>query len=209
MQKRIIYNLIALLTILLLTTTADAGLWQKFKSTRLWPFHWPETLMVTGNYAHPRLLAEIAQGETNFPIILVSPEGDDERLYYLPPNDDAIALDKDKYLEFIDVMLDPKRVVFIGDEKYIPAQYIERVEEKYSTVTISGNNWLKNAEQLERIIKSSGLTKDYRKALQQLLTMERREGSSSSDDMSRYQLDADEGGEDIEADEEEFPFFDE
>lgn len=207
MLKRTNVILLTVVTLTLLTTSANAGLWQKFKSTRFWPFHWPETLMVTANYTHPRLLAEVAQRKTNLPIILISSEGSDERLYYLPPKDKAMSLDEEKYMEFIDVMMRPERVVFIGGGKYIPETFIDRVKEKYPTVTVAGSNWLQNAEQLDSVINASGLTKDYRKALQNLLTAERSEGAPG-DDLSQYKDVETDSGNTPESDT-DFPFFEE
>ena len=187
------FNVAVILGALFMTSEVNGGWWQKFKSTRFWPFHWPDTLMVTGNYAKPRLLAEMAQRDTNLPILVISQESSGDKLFYLPPSPKAMPIQKGRYMEFIDVMMRPKRIVFVGDEKYVPSDYIQKVKEKYPTIIVSGNDWIENAGQLGGIVHSSGLKKEFRKALQKLMSAEKHQRRGSGSNASDFQLESDGG----------------
>ncbi len=103
--------------------------------------------MVSGNYAKPRLLAELAQKKTGQPIILISPTDGGEELFMLPATGEALAEQKGKFVEMIE-WLHPKQVIFLGDSDYMPAQYVELVRSRFPVVVVSGEDWVKNAESL-------------------------------------------------------------
>lgn len=154
---------------------------QKMKSSRFWPGHWPETVIVTGNYAKPRLLAEWAQRETNLPIILISPEAGGDELYYMPAPPDARQIDRGKFVELIDVLLRPKRVIFLGDERYINESYKESIQGQYPTIVISGKDWVKNADELGRLVGVRDLETRFRNSLIKLLEAESHRGDFSAE----------------------------
>ena len=164
-------------TVLLLagSIAAEAGLWNKMTSWAFWTRQWPATLIVTGNYAKPRLLAEQAQAATDLPVILISQETGGDDIFYLPDEPEAMQIQTGKYLEFIEVMIRPKRVVVLGNGEYVPSKYVDMLKDRYPTIVISGADWIKNAEQLGKMLGSPWLARRYRKNLMQLLESEAHE----------------------------------
>jgi len=127
-----------------------------------------DALVITGNYAKSRLLAELVQQKTKQPIMLISPtdQGDTE-LFFLPSAPEAMALPAEKYVEFVD-FLKPKRLVFLGDDAYVPPAYLEMLRDSYPTVVVTSNDWQKNAEALAEMFECRKLAKDYAAYLAQL-----------------------------------------
>lgn len=154
---------------------AEAGMWNKMTSWAFWARKWPETLIVTGNYAKPRLLAEQAQDATDLPVILISQESGADEVYYMPEGPEAMKIQNSKYLEFIEVMIRPQRVVVLGNGDYVPEDYVDVLKTRYPTIVISGEDWIKNAEQLGKIVGSRWLAGRYRKNLMKLLESEAHE----------------------------------
>lgn len=142
-----------------LCAPAQAGFWDWLTGARA------ETLLVTGNYTNARLLTELAQFKTGQPVLLISPAdaGDDE-LYFLPSQPEAMALPRAKYVEFVDY-LQPKRVVFVGDTEYVPAEYVDQLRGRFPTLVIAGKDWRQNAEALGKALGSSSLAKRYKELL--------------------------------------------
>lgn len=120
-----------------------------------------ETLVVTGNYAKSRLLAELFQYETKQPIVLISPEDyGREQLFFMPTVPEAMVFEPSKYAEFVDY-LRPQRVVFLGDTSFVPQTYIDQVRGRYPTVVLNSRDWLDNAKAVGTLIKDKGLAKRY------------------------------------------------
>jgi hypothetical protein len=139
-----------------------AGLLDRLPFFRSWsPNQRIESLIVTGNYAKSRLLAELVQYKTRQPVMLVSPapEGNME-LYFMPSGTEAIALPTDKYVEFIDY-LRPKRVVFLGNEEFLPTIYLDMVRDRYPTVAVGSNDWQKNAEAMAGLFDCKKLPAEF------------------------------------------------
>lgn len=155
------------------------AIFPKLKSWRIWPGRWPDTIIVTGNYAKARLLAEAAQRKTNLPIILISNEADGEKLFYMPHKPEARELSPEKYVEYIEFMLRPKRIIFLGDSPYVPARYIDCVRGNYPTIVLSGKDWVRNGQQLGKILGSWTLARYYEKNLKQLMEAEAHQVSMS------------------------------
>jgi hypothetical protein len=120
-----------------------------------------ETLVVTGNFAKSRLLAELYQRRTKQPILIVSPEGiNNDQLFYLPSKAGCMALDPAKYAEWVEY-LSPTRVIFLGDTAYVPQTYVDQVRGRFPVVILNGRDWLDNAKALGGLIKDKGLAKLY------------------------------------------------
>ncbi|NOY81468.1 MAG: hypothetical protein GXP31_10745 [Kiritimatiellaeota bacterium] len=153
---------------LALTVTADAGLLSKLnvfryfsKKSRV------ETLLITGNIARSRLLAEMIQFKTGQPVLLISPSASGEQLYFLPAADEAGAIETAKYVEFIDY-LHPERIVFLGGPQYVPQQFVDQVKDRYPSLMVTGDDWTKNAEALGKIFRVRKLARRYAELLQQI-----------------------------------------
>ena len=156
----------------LLASNLQAGFSDLLEKIPFWPRHWPETLIVTGNYAKPRLLAELTQRKTDLPVLLISEEEQGDEIYYLPTEPEAMRIPARKYMEFVEVMMRPKRVVFLGGREYVDQAYVDKVQDNYSTIVISGRDWIKNARELGKLVGYGGLERQYRKQLHILLEAE-------------------------------------
>ncbi len=145
-----------------LCLNVQAGLFDRLAFFRGWfSKNRVESLIVTGNYANSRLLAEVLQQETKQPILLLSlsAQGNME-FYFMPSGTEAMALDPNKYVEFVDY-LQPKQVVFLGDKQYTGESYVDMLRGRYPTVRVNSEDWQKNAEALALMFKRKKLPKKY------------------------------------------------
>jgi len=128
-----------------------------------------DTLLITGNIARSRLLAEMIQFKTGQPVLVISPAATGEQLYFLPAKDEAGAIETAKYMEFIDY-LHPRRVVILGGARYVPSDFADPVKDRYPTLLVAGEDWIKNAEALGKIFRIRKLPARYAELLQQIET---------------------------------------
>jgi hypothetical protein len=120
-----------------------------------------DTLLITGNFEKSRLLAELAQRRTKQPILLISPEaGGNDQIFFMPDDPEAMQINRQKVLEFVH-FLQPRRVVLLGDRDYLPERYVDMLKDQFPSVLITGDDWVKNAEAVGRVVKSSRLAAEY------------------------------------------------
>jgi len=141
---------------------AGAGFFDRVPFLRNWSTkNRVDSLIITGNYAKSRLLAEVAQHKTKQPVILISPTVDDSsEVYFMPSNPEAMVVDDDKYVEFVD-FLRPRRLIFLGDESYMPPRYVDALRGRYPTVVVASRDWLKNAQALSDLLEWGKLPEVY------------------------------------------------
>lgn len=119
------------------------------------------TLMFTGNYLDSRLLAELAQYKTKQPIIFVESDGAGEQLFLLPTfGSQAEQISKSDLLDVV-AFLNPKRVAFLGDSSYVPAEYISMLQGKFEVITFASSDWSNNAQGLGALLNQSRLKYDF------------------------------------------------
>jgi len=154
---------------LALCTQVQAGFFDRLTFFRNWSAkNRVDTLLITGNYSKSRLLGELFQHKTKQPIILVSPTaGGATELFFLPSGPEAMAIEGDKYVEFVD-FLQPKRILFLGGDSYTPSAYVDKLRDRYPTILVTSNDWQKNAEAVATLIKDRRLPKRYMDYLIQL-----------------------------------------
>ena len=162
------------------TATVEAGFLSKLNVFQYWSGKSRvDTLMVTGNYAKSRLLAELVQSKTKQPILLVEPGTRGEEMYFLPAAPEALAVEKAKFVEFVDFLLQPQdqkrarrhkqgRVVFIGDTDFVPQEFVDTLRDRFPTFIVASDNWQNNAEALARLFKYKKLPQHYSDLLAQL-----------------------------------------
>lgn len=111
-----------------------------------------DVLMICGNYARPRLLAELAQKKTGQPILLIAPAaGGVEDLYLLPSGSDAFMAEKNQFVQVVED-INPKQVVFLGDGEYLSAEYVSALQGRFPSVILPGQDWDKTAQALAKIL---------------------------------------------------------
>ncbi len=156
----------ALLSVLALfcAATADAAPWMS-----LGPKRQLQTLIITGNYKSPRLLAELIQNESRQPYILLpDPSRGDNRIYFCPPKSNALEIREADFNNFIRTAA-PKRIVILGDERYVPRRFEDLLDKAIPVVRITGANWFRVAEELKFMLNLNHLDKNYRRLRQTML----------------------------------------
>ena len=139
--------------------------WTWFLS--LFPQNRVDVLMVSGNYAKPRLLAELVQKRNSQPFLLISPTANGEELYLMPAGNEATVTAKEKFVELVEFM-QPRQVIFLGDSDYMPAQYVELIRNRFPVTQIIGDDWNKNAQNLAQLLHLNNLSERYAELLKVL-----------------------------------------
>ena len=166
-KKSVFLGLASAICLALFLTTSCASLKDKITKRDSRP---PiKVVMVTGNYTEPRLICELAQYRNQAPLIIFNPaDGDAEpRMFYLSGNKQAEEIpsaDFEKILSF----LNPKVVVFLGGETFCPKKYIEMASNQFRVYTITGPDWVKNAQSMGDILDQSRLLREYKDAMERL-----------------------------------------
>jgi len=128
----------------------------------------PETLIITGNYAKSRLLAEVTQMRDRASIMLITRQEGEEQIIFMENYPDAQMIAEDQLIEFLAVM-SPDQVIILGDEDYVPDRYVRIVRSRYPLVMITGDDWIKNAKGVARAVEDRRLVERYRYYLGQFL----------------------------------------
>ena len=147
----------ALTMLALICVAAEAAPWRS-----LGPRNQLQTLVITGNYKSPRLLAELIQNESRQPYILLpDPVRGDGRIYFCPPKSAAMEIREEYFNAFIRTA-GPKRIVILGDERYVPRRFEDMLDKAIPIVRISGSNWFRVAQELTFLLNLSHLDRNYR-----------------------------------------------
>lgn len=162
-----IFGAVAIGAICLSAVPARAE-WKPFKV----PTQEVTTLIITGNYARSRLLAELIQVETKQPILLI-PAKNHTKIYFMPPKNrgEAVEIPEKELTNFIR-FIDPRQVLVLGDDNYVPYKYRRMVNQFVPVWVIYGQDWERNAESIGKLMKQTSLAGDYRRLLSKLLSEE-------------------------------------
>ncbi len=141
-----------------------------FSWTTLGPRRKPVTLIITANYKSPRLLADLIQTESRQPYLLLpAPESGDSRIIFCPyKKDGAMLIAEDRINEFVR-WLAPRRIIVLGNETFVPRQYVDLLDKTIPVIRIEGKSWGRVAEELNYLLNLSNLGKDYRRLQQEML----------------------------------------
>ena len=154
---RFMRSLVPALLVIVCAVAADAAPWRA-----LGPKRQLQTLVITGNYKSPRLLAELIQNESRQPYMLLpDPVNGDGRIYFCPPQSAAMEVKEQYFNDFIRTA-GPKRIVILGDERYVPRRYEDMLDKAIPVVRITGSNWFRIAQELTFMLNLSHLDRNYR-----------------------------------------------
>ena len=106
-------------------------------------------------------------------------------MFFLTPTDDTLEVKKDDYLKFIN-FLNPKRVLFIGNESFTPPEYIEPLKDRLPVWSVTNNDWQKIAFSVEELLKLKRLGYDYLVLLNQLDDQGRLKPAASTESFGGY-----------------------
>lgn len=124
------------------------------------------TLMITGNYTESRLLAELIQVENQQPMILLPPTPGG-KIYFVPAKGQGLEIQDEKFTKFVK-FLNPKQILIIGDQRYVPEAYVARINKNQTSIRINNEDWLQIAVSAGRILDLPNLAGDYERLYRQL-----------------------------------------
>ncbi len=128
-----------------------------------------QTLVITGNYKSPRLLAELIQNESRQPYMLLpDPARGDGRIYFCPPKSAALEVKETYFNDFIRTA-GPKRIIILGDERYVPRRYEDMLDKVIPVVRVTGANWVRIAEELTFMLNLNHLDRHYKRLREEML----------------------------------------
>jgi hypothetical protein len=132
-----------------------------------------DILIVTGNYVESRLLAEVAQYYNKHPVLLYSPEEGNKGTFYLmgAKSKDAFVVKEKEFNDLVFTTLMPKTIIFLGDSKYIPQRFSDRLRARnqVKVLRIESGNWQTNAEALSKELQTSRIAWTYKTKLKEVL----------------------------------------
>ena len=126
-----------------------------------------ETVIITGNFKSPRLIAELIQAESRQPYIIVPTANSKQNYWYLAlPKTDGYAMSEDKFAPWIKFS-QCRRVIILGDTGCVPEKYAAMIDKNIPVVRIVGD-WNRVAEELTFLLNLSNLKRSYPKLRPQL-----------------------------------------
>lgn len=158
MEKRLIHVFFVLALAFFFAGNADALTFNPFKGAGRVK---ATNLIIAGNYVNSRLLAELAQYYSKQPILLVSPDVDGGcQIFYMPNGTKASPMSADEFMGAV-THVNPKRVIVLGGDDYVPRKFVDLVRAKFSVVILDSNDWSKNADSLGELLKIKKLQRQY------------------------------------------------
>lgn len=120
------------------------------------------TLIITGNYKSPRLLADLIQDESRQPYILLpDPRDEVQKIFFCLPKKSMEV--QEKYFNDVIRTAGPKRIIILGDERYVPRRFEKMLDGKIPVVRITGESWGRIAEELTFMLNLNHLGRNFRK----------------------------------------------
>lgn len=121
------------------------------------------TLVITGNYRVPRLLADLIQNESRQPYLLLPAvqDVDQNTLYFCPvnPKKPALQIKREDFARFIR-FVNPDKVVILGDTSYVAKEFVDSISPNIPVITVTGD-WNRAAETLGTALNLSNLRGDF------------------------------------------------
>ena len=130
------------------------------------------TLVVTANYKNPRLLAELILNESRQPYLLLpTPQSKLQKIIFVQPKGPALEITPGKLKHYLS-FLNPRRIVVLGDERYVSDQfvgeYLKKLETPIPVVRIEGNDWNRVAEETTYLLSLSHLGDNFKRLRQEM-----------------------------------------
>lgn len=151
-------TVLATLLALFVAVQVSADFWDWFA-----PYQGPSkdiiTLVVTSNYTKSRLLADLVQQGTRQPYLLF-PNSENGKIFFIPYQGDAMEVPQSQVTKFIN-FLNPKRVIVIGDVKYVPQKYLDLIDPKQTVVVVYSQNWVSAAQTTGQMLNLTHLGDDF------------------------------------------------
>ena len=130
------------------------------------------TLVVTANYKNPRLMAELILNESRQPYLLLpTPQSKLQKIIFVQPKGPALEIAPGKLKQYLS-FLNPRRIVVLGDERYVSDQfvgeYLKKLETPIPVVRVEGNDWNRIAEETTYLLSLSHLGDNFKRLRQEM-----------------------------------------
>ncbi len=130
------------------------------------------TLIVTANYRNPRLMAELIMNESRQPYLLLpTPQSRDQKIIFIQPKGPAREVAPSSLRQYIS-FLNPRRIVVLGDERYVSDQfvgeYLKKLDTPIPVVRVEGNDWNRIAEETTYLLSLSHLGDNYKRLREEM-----------------------------------------
>jgi hypothetical protein len=149
-------------------TSSFADFWEDIT-----PYRGPKrdviTLIITSNYKHPLVIAQLLQDETKQPYLLL-PAINGKGIFFNPPrerSEEALEINEVNLGRFIS-FLNPKEIVILGNRQYVSEKYRKMIAKDIPVITIEGNDWQKIADRVSILLDARNVAYDYKKLGQEL-----------------------------------------
>lgn len=149
-------------------TSSFADFWEDIT-----PYRGPKrdviTLIITSNYKHPLVIAQLLQDDTKQPYLLL-PAINGKGIFFNPPrerSEEALEINEVNLARFIS-FLNPKQILILGGNEYVADKYRKMIAKEIPVITIEGNDWIRIAERVSILMDSRNLAYDYKKLGQEL-----------------------------------------
>ena len=130
------------------------------------------TLVVTGNYKSPRLMAELILNESRQPYLLLpTPQSKVQKIIFVQPKGPVLEIPPKNLRQYLS-FLNPRRIVVLGDKRYVSDQfvdeYLKQLEAPIPVVRVEGSDWNRMAEEVTYLLSLSHLGDNFQRLQQQL-----------------------------------------
>jgi hypothetical protein len=149
-------------------SSSFAGFWEAIT-----PYRGPKrdviTLIITANYKHPLVIAQLLQDETKQPYLLL-PAANGKGIFFNPPrerSEAALEIREVNLARFIR-FLNPKQIVILGDDRYVAEKYRKMIDKNTPVIAIHCDNWQLIADRVSILLDASNVGDDYKKLGYQL-----------------------------------------
>ena len=130
------------------------------------------TLVITANYKSPRLMAELILNESRQPYLLLpTPQSKMRKIIFVQPKGPALEIAPKNLKQYLG-FLNPRRIVILGDERYVSAEfvneYLKQLENPIPIVRIEGSNWNRIAEEATYLLSLSHLGSNFQRLREEM-----------------------------------------
>ncbi|MBU8901515.1 MAG: hypothetical protein KOO69_02130 [Victivallales bacterium] len=122
------------------------------------------TLIITSNYKHPLVIAQLLQDDTKQPYLLL-PAINGKGIFFNPPrerSEEALEINEENLARFIS-FLNPKQIVILGGNEYVADKYRKMIAKEIPLITIEGDDWVKISERVSILLDARNVAYDYKK----------------------------------------------
>ena len=153
-----------ILLTLVCAVVVEAAPWRSLGSKR--EIH---TMIITGNYKMPRLIAELIQDESRQPYILLpDPRDEKQKICFCPPKRNEAMEIQEKYFNDFIRTAGPKRIIILGDDRYVPRRYEDMLDKKIPVFRVTGDSWQRIAEELTFMLNLCRLERNFRNLYEEM-----------------------------------------